>query len=266
MPGWAGGVVLLVDARGGHDAALERQLAGDGFGVRTVRDIDGAVESISSVEPDVVVLTTKRWSRKRACAAIAALRGAEFRLALLFAGCDGSPAAAAAVLDCGADDYVRLPCDASELAARVRALARRTVGQRPARELHGLAFDARHGVLRAGDAEVVLTRRESDVFEYLTRSSGRVVSRAELAGAIWRSSAIDGTNVVDVYVSYLRRKLAAVGRASMIRSVRGIGYCIRDEGGDRVDSGQPASGGSISAFTTRREATASRASPARSSG
>jgi DNA-binding response OmpR family regulator len=146
---------------------------------------------------------------------------------VLVVGRSADPSAAVAALDRGADDYVALSCDPTEIVARVRALARRATGT-PAleRDVDGLVLDLRHGVVRRNGVEVALTRREADLLEYLARNAGHPVSREELATHIWHATAPSngGTNIVDVYVSYLRRKLGALGRQSLIRSVRGVGY------------------------------------------
>jgi DNA-binding response OmpR family regulator len=109
----------------------------------------------------------------------------------------------------------------------VRALARRATGATTLeREVADVVLDLRHGVIRSMGVEVALTRREADLLEYLARNAGHPVSREELATHIWHAAppSSGGTNIVDVYVSYLRRKLAALGKQTLIRSVRGIGY------------------------------------------
>jgi DNA-binding response OmpR family regulator len=153
-----------------------------------------------------------------------------YRGLVIVVGHRNDAAAAVEALDRGADDYVPLRCDSVELVARVRALVRRAVGSAVLeREIEGVVLDLRRSVVRCGELEVSLTRREADLLEYLTRHAGHPVSREELATHIWHAATPinGGTNVVDVYVSYLRRKLSAIGRQSIIRSVRGVGYELR---------------------------------------
>src|SRR5262249_48177643 len=120
-------------------------------------------------------------------------------------------------LDAGADDYLAKPFDFGELLARIRALVRRGPSERPSLLRAGdLAVDpARHVVTRAG-APVELTAREFSVLEHLARRPGELVTRTELLEHVWDANFEGSTNIVDVYVGQLRRKL---GR-SRIRTVR----------------------------------------------
>jgi two-component system response regulator PrrA len=221
------GVVLVASARGVcDDDVIHEQLCAAGLSVRLADDLEDAIRSVADMRPDVLVLGTRAGEDTNGCKAVARVRAAGFAGAILVVGHDPDSSSVVAALDCGADDYVRLPCNATELVARVRALARRGAGvDMVEHELEGLVLDLRRGVIRGDGVEVALTRREADLFDYLARNAGHPVSRGELAAKVWHVPPTEGsTNVVDVYVSYLRRKLAAVGRQSLIRSVRGVGY------------------------------------------
>ncbi len=137
-------------------------------------------------------------------------------------------------LDSGADDYLEKPFDFRELLARVRALLRR--GGRPPlpdRLVVGdVEVDTRaRRAFRAG-RELPLTAREFALLEYLARRAGAVVGRAEISEHVWDESYDPLSNVIDVYVQRLRRKLDVRGRASLIRTRRGEGYQLVDEGGE----------------------------------
>jgi DNA-binding response OmpR family regulator len=130
-------------------------------------------------------------------------------------------------LDGGADDYLIKPFDFGELVARVRALLRRGAPERPAVLVAGdLEVDpATRSVARAG-RRVDLSAREFAVLEFLTRRAGRLVSRTELLEHVWDRNYEGSTNIVDVYVGYLRRKLENPYGRPLIHTVRGAGYRI----------------------------------------
>jgi two-component system copper resistance phosphate regulon response regulator CusR len=129
-------------------------------------------------------------------------------------------------LDCGADDYLVKPYDFGELLARLRAVIRR--GRQPVlpeRMVVGsLTIDTRRRSALVRNAEIMLTAKEYALLEYLARRAGDVVSRGDIAEHVWDEHYDPMSNVVDVYIQRLRRKLEAVGQDSLIRTRRGEGY------------------------------------------
>ncbi len=132
-------------------------------------------------------------------------------------------------LDAGADDYLGKPFSFAELIARVRALGRRTATPAAPRLAAGdLELDEERHVARVGDRTVDLSAREFALLAYLIRNEGRVVSRRQILDAVWGAEPDVYSNVVDLYVSYCRRKLGELGRADLLRTVRGVGYTLRE--------------------------------------
>jgi len=131
-------------------------------------------------------------------------------------------------LDSGAEDYLRKPFAFAELLARMRALVRRGPAPREtvlrAGDLEVDLLERR--VTRAGE-EVALRGREFEVLAYLARHSGQVVTRDMLGRDVWKEPQHDLTNVIDVTMTQLRRKLERPGRPAPIHTVRGVGYALR---------------------------------------
>ena len=131
-------------------------------------------------------------------------------------------------LDCGADDYLTKPFDFGELLARLRALMRR--GERPplapVLRVGPLVVDTRARRVTRDGRQIPLTTREYALFEFLARRSGEVLGRAEIAEHVWDESYDPMSNVIDVYVQRLRRKLDDGPRDSIIETRRGEGYTV----------------------------------------
>lgn len=132
------------------------------------------------------------------------------------------------LLDAGADDYLVKPFAFAELAARVRAAGRQDEASSHALTVGDLVLDTRTRVAERGvDICADLPSREFTLLEYLMRHAGQILTRQQLLDAVWGIGFDAGSNVVDVYVSYLRRKLDRAGDPSVIETVRGAGYRVR---------------------------------------
>lgn len=133
-------------------------------------------------------------------------------------------------LDAGADDYLVKPFSLDELHARIRALVRRAAEELDGRALHvadlALELDAR--VARRGDQTIELTTKEFEVLEYLMRHRGQVLTKSQISDHVWGYDASLTSNVVETYIHYLRNKVDRGHPRPLIRTVRGVGYSIRD--------------------------------------
>jgi len=224
------GRVLVVDDDAAIRRSLERGLRLNGFAVTLA---DGGLPALAAHEQapsDVLVLDVSMPD----------LPGTEVCRRLRAAG-DETPVLMLSALDqlddrlaglqSGADDYLVKPFALQELVLRLHALLRR----RPPRagellRVEGLTVDPRNREVRYQDQPVELTRREYELLEVLTRNAGIVLSRDQLLERVWGYDFDVRTDVVDTFVSYLRRKLEAGGRPRLVQTVRGVGFVLRGGG------------------------------------
>ena len=130
------------------------------------------------------------------------------------------------VLDMGANDYLTKPFAFAELAARIRALSRQGQPRSDVVTVGGLELDTRKRVAKYGDVIADLPSREFKLLEYMMRHPGQIMTRQQLLDAVWGFGFDTESNIVDVYIRYLRKKLDTPGEASAIETVRGAGYRI----------------------------------------
>ncbi|WP_028064190.1 response regulator transcription factor [Solirubrobacter soli] len=212
--------VLLVDDDAKLAQALAKGLRRHAYAVDVAGDADGALLRAAVYEYDVVLLDVMlpggdgfkvcRSLRERGDAVPVLMLTARDAVHDRIRG-----------LDAGADDYLPKPFDFGELLARMRALLRRGPTQRESALRTGpLVVDPATRVVTLHDRVVDLTAREFAVLEYLARHPGEVVTRTALIEHVWDENFDGSTNVVDVYIGYLRRKLGA----PLIATVRGVGF------------------------------------------
>ncbi|MFC6879998.1 MULTISPECIES: response regulator transcription factor [Actinomadura] len=223
--------LLIVEDERRLATSLARGLAAEGFAVDVAHDGVSGLDRAVECDYDLILLDIMLPGMHgyRVCAELRAL-GDDTPILMLTAK-DGEYDEAEG-LDTGADDYLTKPFSYVVLLARIRALLRRrTRGGAPAIVLGDLTVDpAARRVLRGG-TEVELTAKEFAVLEQLAVNAGRVVSKAQIIEHVWDLAYEGDPNIVEVYVSALRRKLdAPFGRRS-IGTVRGVGYRLAADGG-----------------------------------
>jgi two-component system, OmpR family, response regulator len=210
---------------------LRRGLVEEGYAVDVVPDGDEAVVRATATEYDVIVLDVMlpRLDGFQVCRQIRT-RGVWSPVLMLTARdavedrVDG--------LDSGADDYLTKPFSFAELLARLRALARRGPLERPALvEVGSLRLDPGTRRVWRGDAEISLSAKEFALLETFMRRPGQVLGRFELLEHAWDYAYENRSNVVDVYVRYLREKVDRPFALASIETVRGVGYRLRQDGG-----------------------------------
>ena len=222
-------MVLLVEDDPKLAGAVARGLRHEGYAVDPVPDGDAALMRARVWDYDAIVLDVMLPGRDgfeaapRCASANAGRRSSCSPPA-------GRSATASAASTWAPTTTWPSPLDFGELLARLRALVRRAPASRAARlEVGDLVVDpSTHEVARAGVA-VALTAREFAVLEYLARHAGEAITRAALLDHVWDENFEGATNIVDVYVGYLRRKLEQPFDRPLIRTIRGVGYALESE-------------------------------------
>ena len=132
-------------------------------------------------------------------------------------------------LDIGADDYLIKPFDFDELLARIRAMTRRRGAHTSSIiKIGDLEIDTAARSVKRGNRNIELSAREFSILEYLAANKGRVLSREQIESHVWNYEYEGGTNVVDVYISYLRKKIDAAGETKLIHTVWGTGWTLKE--------------------------------------
>lgn len=221
--------VLVVEDDPDLLAVLPRILSTAGYMVRTASDGEDGLSKVLDDAPAIAILDVglPKLSGYELARELRS-RGYQFPVLMLTARVSVDDKVSG--LDAGADDYLAKPFEYAELLARVKALLRRstiTAGSSTMR-VRDLTLDpVARRVERAGKV-IDLTQKEYALLEYLVRNAGRIVSRQMISEHVWKHDVDPLTNVVDVYINYLRKKLDDDKRNPLIQTVRGRGYLVKD--------------------------------------
>jgi two-component system response regulator MprA len=212
--------ILVVDDDAPIRRMLDRTLSAEGYAVETAADGGEALAAVERSAPDLVVLDVG-LPGVDGLAVSRRLRAKGLAVPVLLLTARDSVPDRVAGLDAGADDYLVKPFATEELLARVRALLRRGKSPEELLAFGDLTLDPATRVAQRGASTLALSEREADLLALLLRNTRRVVPREQAIAEIWEGDA--SANVVDRYVSNLRRKL---GEPTLIETVRGVGFII----------------------------------------
>ena len=212
--------ILVVDDDAPIRRMLDRTLSAEGYAVETAADGGEALASVERSTPDLVVLDVG-MPGVDGLAVARRLRAKGLSVPVLLLTARDSVPDRVAGLDAGADDYLVKPFATEELLARVRALLRRGKSPEELLAFADLTLDPATRAAQRGGRTLALSEREADLLALLLRYARRVVPREQAIAEIWQGDATE--NVVDRYVSNLRRKL---GEPPLIETVRGVGFII----------------------------------------
>ncbi|GFM25377.1 two component transcriptional regulator, partial [Mycobacterium sp. PO2] len=221
--------VLLVDDERALTNLVRMALRYEGWEIDTAHTAAEAVEMYRTNPPDLLVLDIMLPDMD-GLGVLARIRASGAYTPTLFLTARDSVADRVTGLTAGGDDYMTKPFSLEELVARLRGLLRRSAYLTPADDetlrVGDLHLDATsHEVTRGGDA-LALTSTEFDLLRYLMRNQGKAVTRQEILRRVWEYEFGGKSSIVDLYVSYLRKKIDA-GREPMLHTVRGVGYMLR---------------------------------------
>jgi two-component system copper resistance phosphate regulon response regulator CusR len=220
--------ILVVEDEEKLRRVLKRGLVEQGYEVATAEDGDHGWERVSSEAFDCIILDRMLPGRD-GLQVLTQLRGHGIKTPVLMLTARAEVEDRVEGLDGGADDYLAKPFVWAELLARVRACLRRSTAEAGALLTVGpFRLDCVHRRLIAADEQIDLTDRECELLEYLMRNAGSTVTREQLARDVWREPELGLTNVVDVYVAKLRKRLERLGEPERIKTVRGSGYCFEE--------------------------------------
>ena len=208
---------------------ITKKLTSQGYSVDSVYDGEEAIDILSYTDYDAVILDIM-MPKADGFAVLRALRSKGKNTPVLFLTARDSVQDRVAGLDSGANDYLVKPFSVEELLARIRAMTRTAFGVSDSLLSVGdLTMHTAAKVVKRGGKEIPLSAKEYALLEYLMHNAGIVLSREKIENHIWNFDYEGGTNVVDVYIRYLRKKIDEGYDKKLIHTVRGRGYVLREE-------------------------------------
>jgi len=223
--------LLVVEDDDKTAGALESGLRSEGFSVTLARTGEEGLAVLGAQSFDLVVLDWMLPGRD-GIEVLQALRARGSKVPVLLLTARDAVADRVLGFETGADDYLIKPFAFAELVARLRSLLRRVPAAEPLRRrLADLTMDLETRTVWRADRRIDLTSREFDLLAYLLRRPGEVVTREMLAKDVWRETkrVTPLDNVIDVHVAHLRRKIDDGRRTTLIQTVRGVGFVLREE-------------------------------------
>jgi DNA-binding response OmpR family regulator len=220
--------ILLVEDERGIADFVERALRAQGHAVEVAADgVEGGHRAVGS-DLDLVILDVTLPGRS-GLEILEELRAVKPALPVIMLTARAEVADKVAGLDAGATDYMTKPFSVEELLARVRAHLRTPVQAEATRlSVAGIELDMLRRAVSRDGSPVHLSAKEFDLLAYFMRHPGQVLSREQILNGVWDYNHDPGTNIVEVYVGYLRRKLEEAGARPLIHTIRGVGYVLRE--------------------------------------
>lgn len=221
--------ILLAEDERDLNNIITQKLTADGYSVDRCFDGEEAINILSYTEFDAVILDIM-MPKADGFAVLRALRSAGRPTPVMFLTAKDAVADRVRGLDSGANDYLVKPFSFEELSARLRAMTRTSFGiTSNVLRVADLSMDCTAHTVTRGATEIHLSAKEYAMLEYLMYNQGRVLSREMIEDHVWNFDYEGGTNVVDVYISYLRKKIDDGHDKKLIHTVRGRGFVLKED-------------------------------------
>lgn len=220
--------ILIAEDERSLNELITKKLTSDGYSVDSCYDGEEAIHILSYTDFDAVILDIM-MPKADGYAVLRSLREAGKKTPVIFLTAKDSIPDRVKGLDSGANDYIIKPFAFEELTARLRAVTRQSFGMADNTiQVADLVLDCTSQTVTRAGKDIILSGKEYALLEYLMRNNGIVISRQKIEDHIWNFNYEGGTNVVDVYISFLRRKIDDGHDKKLIHTVRGRGYVIME--------------------------------------
>lgn len=221
--------ILLAEDEKDLNSIVSKKLSSEGYSVDSCYDGQAAIDILSYTDYDAVILDIM-MPKADGFAVLSYIRKSGKTTPVLFLTAKDAVSDRVKGLDSGANDYLVKPFSLEELSARIRAMTRTSFGTSSSViTVADLELDTAGKTVKRGGREIILSAKEFSLLEYLMLNRGKILSRDKIEDHIWNFDYEGGTNVVDVYISYLRKKIDDGFDKKLIHTVRGRGYVIREE-------------------------------------
>lgn len=220
--------ILLAEDERDMNMLITKILKKEGYSVDSCFDGEEASEYLRGADYDAAILDIM-MPKKDGYKVVEELRNRGSEIPVIFLTAKDGIQDRVKGLDIGADDYLIKPFDFDELLARIRAMTRRRGAHTSSIiKIGDLELDTAARSVKRGNRNIELSAREFSILEYLAANKGRVLSREQIESHVWNYEYEGGTNVVDVYISYLRKKIDAAGEKKLIHTVWGTGWTLKE--------------------------------------
>ncbi len=220
--------ILIVEGEKRLNNVINKYLKNEGYGVDSAFDGEEALDYLEVGSYDAII-TDMRISKINGYQLVKNMRDNNINTPVLMLSARDSLEDKVRSLNIGADDVIIKPFEFEELIARIRAIVRRQYGNTSNKlSVKNISLDMSEKSVKKGNKVIELTGKEYEVFEYLMQNKGKVISKEQILEHLWGFDYLGGSNIVEVLVKNIRKKISPNDSTSIIQTKRGLGYVIRD--------------------------------------